>query len=52
MPLTDRNGDPVAAVRVELKSFPGETQDSAVDRTRTIVKEMQAQVVSGQELTQ
>jgi len=52
MPLTDRNGDPVAAVRVELKSFFGETQDSAVDRARVIVKQIQAQVVSGQDLTQ
>jgi hypothetical protein len=52
MPLNDRNGDPAAAVRVELKSFPGETQDSAVNRARAIIKEMQAQVVSGQELTQ
>jgi len=52
MPLTDRNGDSVAAVRVELKSFPGETQDSAVNRARAIVKEMQSQIVSGQELTQ
>jgi len=52
MALTDRNGDPVAAVRVELPSFFGETQDSAVDRSRAIVKQMQAQVVSGQDLTQ
>ncbi len=28
MALNDRNGDPVAAVRVELKSFLGETQDT------------------------
>jgi hypothetical protein len=52
MALSDRNGDPVAAVRVELNSFFGETQDSAVDRVRVIVKQMQAQVVSGQDLTQ
>ena len=52
MPLSDRNGDPVAAVRVELNSFFGETQNSAVDRARTIVKQIQKQVVSGQDLTQ
>jgi hypothetical protein len=52
MALTDRNGDPVAAVRVELKSFMGETQDTAVERGRGIVKLMQAQVLSGQDLTQ
>jgi hypothetical protein len=50
MPLTDRNGDSVAAVRVQLKSFEGETQDTAVARVRAIVKQMQAQVVSSEEL--
>jgi hypothetical protein len=52
MPLDDRNGDPVAAVRVESKSFFGETQDIAVDHSRDIVKQMQKQVVFGQDLTQ
>lgn len=52
MPLTDHNGDPVAAVRVQLKSFLGETQDTALDRVRLIVRQMQAQVVSAQDLTQ
>ncbi len=52
MPLTNRNGDPVAAVRVELKSFFGETQDNALGRARIIVKQIQAQVVSGKDLTQ
>jgi hypothetical protein len=52
MALTDRNGDPVAAVRVELKSFLGETQDTAVARARLIVQQLQAQVLSGQDLTQ
>jgi len=52
MPLTDRNGNPMAAVRIQLKSFPGETQDAAVDRVRAYVKEIQAQVTSSEELTQ
>jgi hypothetical protein len=52
MALTDRNGDPVAAVRVQLKSFFGETQDTAIDRARLIVKQIQAQVTSGQDLAQ
>jgi hypothetical protein len=52
MPLTDHNGDPVAAVRVQLKSFKGETQDTALARVRAIVKQMQAQITSGEELTQ
>jgi hypothetical protein len=52
MPLTDRNGDSMAAVRVQLKSFTGETQDTALARVRAIVKQIQAQVVSSEELTQ
>jgi hypothetical protein len=52
MPLTDRNGDPAAAVRVQLKSFFGETEDTAVSRSRLIVQQMQKQVTSGQDLTQ
>lgn len=50
MPLTDRNGDPVAAVRVELKSFLGETRDNALMRARMLVNRMQAQVLSSQDL--
>jgi hypothetical protein len=52
MPLTDRNGDPVAAVRVELKSFLGETRDTALTRARVIVSRMQTQVLSSQDLSQ
>jgi hypothetical protein len=53
MPLTDRNGEPIASVRVRLKSaFLGETQDAALTRVRIIVQEMQAQVASRQDLMQ
>jgi len=41
MPLRDRNGDAVAAVRVHLNSFPGQTEQNAVIRVTPIVKEMQ-----------
>ena len=51
MPLNDRNGDPIAAVRVELKSYMlGETRDMVLDRVRIIVNAMQAQVLSKQDL--
>jgi len=50
--LRDRNGDPMAAVRVQLKSFPGETQDTALTRAMMIVKTIQAQVTSKEELMQ
>ncbi|HTR42907.1 MAG TPA: family 16 glycoside hydrolase [Pseudomonadales bacterium] len=52
MPLEDRNGDPIAAVRVQWKTFPGETEDTAVTRARTLVQSMQAQVLSSQDLLQ
>ena len=32
LPLTDRNGDPVAALRVEIKSFAGQTRANALTR--------------------
>jgi hypothetical protein len=52
LPLHDRNGDPIAAVRVELKSFWGETQDNAVTRARMVVQKIQAQVTSKDELAE
>jgi len=50
--LRDHNGDPVAAVRVRLKSFPGETQDTAVTRATLLIRQMQAQVSTSEDLTQ
>jgi hypothetical protein len=50
--LRDRNGDPMAAVRVRLKSFPGETQDTAVTRATLLLHQMQAQVTTSEDLTQ
>ena len=52
LPLRDRNGDPMAAVRVQLKSFLGETQDTALTRATMIAKDIQAQVTSKEELMQ
>ena len=52
LPLRDRNGDPIAAVRVQLKSFPGETQDNALTRAMMIVRTIQEQITSKAELTQ
>jgi hypothetical protein len=53
MPLCDRNGVPIASVRVRLKSaFLGESQDAALSRVRVIVQEMQGQVTSRQDLVQ
>lgn len=50
LPLHDRNGDFIGAVRVKMKSFFGETENTAVSRGREIVKQMQQQVLSKQDL--
>jgi hypothetical protein len=42
MPLRDRNGDAQAAVRVTMRSFKGQSEESAILRALPIVKEMQA----------
>jgi hypothetical protein len=52
MPINDRNGDPVAAVRVQLKSFPGETEDTTLSRVRPLVKIIQDQILSSQDLAE
>ena len=53
MPLDDRNGDPMATVRVELKSYSlAETQDTVLNRVRTIINAMQAQMLSKDDLMQ
>jgi len=49
-PLRDRNGEPIAAVRLIMTSFPGQTQQSALQRALPIVKSMQARVRSLDEL--
>jgi hypothetical protein len=46
LPLRDRNGDPIAAVQIILKSFPGQTEDNALVRAKPIVSQMQPRVLS------
>jgi len=50
LPLHDCNGDYIAAVRVRLKSFFGETQDNALVRARLIVEQIQQQVSTAKDL--
>jgi hypothetical protein len=52
LPLHDRNGDVVAAVRVVLKSFPGQTDQNAVVRAMPVVREMEKRVRSLSDLIQ
>ncbi len=44
LPLRDRNGDCVAAVRLIMKSLPGQTEENALIRATPIVKKMQERV--------
>jgi len=46
MPLRDRNGDAIAAVRVVMKSFPGQTEENAIIRAVPIVKDIQHRIQS------
>lgn len=52
MPLKDNNGEPVAAVRLRLERFPGQTQQTALARARPIIKDMQARVLTAKDLVQ
>jgi hypothetical protein len=51
MPLSDRNGDPVAAVRVLLKPLPGQTEENARVRALPIIKTMQQRMMAVRSLT-
>lgn len=46
MPVRDRNGDPVAAVKLTMKSFTGQTEQNALARVTPIIKEIQSRVES------
>jgi Domain of Unknown Function (DUF1080) len=50
MPLRDRNGDIMAAVRVDMKPFAGETVETAVTRAGAVVKDLQGRVASSEDL--
>lgn len=52
MPLRDHNGEPIAAVRLKMKSFIGQTEQNALVRATPILKQMQARVQTLEELTQ
>lgn len=50
MPLYDRNGEPIAAARVVLKPFKGQTEQNAIIRAAPIVKEIQSRVTGLEDL--
>jgi hypothetical protein len=52
MPLHDRNGETVGAVRVTMTTFFGQTEKNALARALPIVKSMEMRVSSAKELLQ
>jgi hypothetical protein len=50
-PLRDRNGDPVAAVRVVLERFPGQTEANAIARAKPIANYVQQRIRNADDLT-
>jgi len=50
MPFPDRNGERMATVRFKLRSFFGETQDNAVNRSTMLLKLMETLCTSADEL--
>jgi len=52
VPLRDRNGDAIAAVTFLMKTFPGETEDTATIKVQGMLKTMQPRVTSLDDLLQ
>ena len=52
MPLRDRNGDAIAAMRVVMKSFAGQTEQNAIVRATPIVKEIQGKIQNLEDLVE
>lgn len=50
MPLRDRNGDIVAAAKIIMKTFPGQTEKNAVERAAPLVRQIQTRVQALQDL--
>ena len=51
-PLHDVNGDTVAAIKLMMKSFPGQTEKNALARALPIVKEIESRIQRGADLLQ
>ncbi|MBI5383885.1 MAG: DUF1080 domain-containing protein [Verrucomicrobia bacterium] len=49
LPVRDRNGEIVAAARVTLDTFMGQTENNALIRTRPIVKFIESRVIAASE---
>ncbi len=49
MPVRDRNGDPVAAARIVMDSFPGQTDNNAIVRAKPVVQLMETLLQSSRD---
>ena len=45
IPVKDRNGDPIAAIRVSMKSFPGQTKANTFARAIPVAEHLQQRVL-------
>lgn len=52
VPLRDRNGESMAAVVLETKSFPGETEDTVAIKGQAVIRTMQPRITSLEDLLQ
>ena len=52
LPLRDRNGENVAAVKVIMKSFPGQTEKNALARALPIAKWIEARIQTRKDLAE
>jgi hypothetical protein len=52
MPLRDRNGDVIAAARLVMSTFPGQTEKNAIERAAPIVREIQKRIHSLEDLVE
>lgn len=50
IPLRDRNGENLAAVRVKMKTFKGQTEENAIVRAIPVVKHMQEKIATADDL--
>ena len=52
VPLRDRNGDVVAALKTRMKSFPGETEGTAVARAVIVKQAVEERIGTLQDMLQ
>jgi hypothetical protein len=52
MPLRDRNGDIVAAARITMTTFKGETTDTSATRAKTVKDELEARLNTLQDINE